>query len=1161
MSTDTLLKKTETRKVNLDDRYTSRFEPVLINGVQSLVRLMLVQAESDAAAGIKTGGFVSGYRGSPLGGLDTAFAGAGDLVRDRGIVVKPAVNEELAATAIAGSQQIEHSPGAKVEGVFSLWYGKGPGLDQASDAIRHGVQQGTSAKGGVVMAVGDDHLSKSSSIVCCSDDMVAGLKVPLFYPADAAEIVEYGLHGFAVSRHTGSWTALKIITEVADATRTISGNELPFEPVLPEVNMPATGLHNQWPDTPLEQERRHVEYRLPAVKAYVRANGLDRIVLKKPGARIGLIAAGKSWLDLREALRLLGLNEERLAALGVALYKPAMIWPLEPEGLAEFTSDLETVFVVEEKGGLIEAQAKAILYNHPDAPAIYGKTDADGRQLMPAVSDLTPEQIAGALGLLIGKVTGDKDVVQRGNKIGDLLVVQTELSVAPQLRKPYFCSGCPHNRSTVLPEGSRALAGIGCHGLAAYNQPSTETFSQMGGEGVGWMGLSPFTDEPHIFANMGDGTYFHSGMMAIRQAAAAKLNITYKLLYNSAVAMTGGQSVDGELSVSQLVDQILAEGVSRVVICADDLTRYPSGDPVRSKVEKVVHRDEFEALQREMRELKGVSVIIYDQICATEKRRLRKRGKYAQPDKRVFINELVCEGCGDCSVKSNCLSVEPVATQFGTKRRINQTTCNTDYSCLDGFCPSFVTVEGGKLRRGSGNGISQFDVSTLPPAPETVTPHQRVIVGGIGGTGVVTIGALISMASHISGRRAGVLDQTGMAQKGGAVISHIHIAEDDITALRVPPGEADIVIACDQVVANQRDVIAAISPERTRVLANSDVAITGDFTKNRDAAPDASLLERRLRRQSGDGNFNAHPFTHLAEKLFGNALGANLMMMGYARQKGWLNLDIAALDAALELNGTAIEMNRAAFAWGRRLAVDPDAVYAACGMTDEPEEQETLDEIISRRKDFLQNFQNADYANRYASRLSTVQAAETRVGGDGKLTETAAKALFRLMSYKDEYEVARLFTDGSFTEELRKSFEGTPKISYHMAPPILGRKDKTTGHPRKQRFGMWMSPVLRILAKGRMLRGTFMDPFGYTAERRLERAMIADYEALLERILADLNANNLEEAVKLAGLVLEVRGYGHVKEAAQKRYQSNLPKALEAFESADANNREYAAAG
>jgi indolepyruvate ferredoxin oxidoreductase len=1112
---------------------------------------MLVQADRDAADGLKTGGFVSGYRGSPLGTLDTAFASARPLTQERGIVVQPSVNEELAATAVAGTQQIAQTSLAKVDGVFALWYGKGPGLDRASDAVRHGNYQGASPRGGVVLAIGDDHVAKSSSIICYSDEVVAGLQVPLFYPADAGEIVAYGLHGFAVSRHTGSWTALKIITEVADATRTVvAGDALDQRPVLPAISLPSMGLHNRWPETPQDQETRQINHRLPAVVDYVRANKLDRIHIKEANARFGLIAAGKSWLDLLEALRLLGLDDPRLIALGIALYKPAMIWPLEPTGLCEFAAGIGTLIVIEEKGEFIERQAKSVLYGTADAPRIWGKQGAGGAPLFPATGDLTPEKIAAGLGALIASALGDGAVRLAAARAEESLGVQVAFAIPPTVRKPFFCSGCPHNRSTVLPEGSRATAGIGCHGLAAYNHPATGSFAQMGGEGIHWMGLSPFTDEKHIFANMGDGTYFHSGLLAIRQAVASKLNITYKLLYNSAVAMTGGQAVDGELSVLRVVDQLRAEGVTTIVISTEETDRYPTDDPVRAKVERVDSRDDLEALQRELRVRPGVSVILYDQMCATEKRRLRKRGKLQDSSTRAFINELVCEGCGDCSVKSNCLSVEPVDTEFGTKRRVNQSSCNKDYSCLNGFCPSFVTVEGGKPKE-ARNLVSDFDATALPMPAVGEPHHERILVAGIGGTGVVTIGALVAMATHMSGRSVGVLDQVGMAQKGGAVISHIHIADERITALRVPVGEANLVIVCDQVVGNMRDVMAAIAPGTTRVVVNTDVSITGDFTQNRNAAPDATLLLRRLAQRAGAELVTVHPFTRLSERLFGDAIASNLMLVGLAWQKGWISLNLAAVESAIDLNGAAVAMNKAAFAWGRRLAVAPDAVYVAAGLKAESAETETLEQLVTHRAAFLTAYQNEAYAERFRASIVRIRDAERLARGDGTLSATAAKALFRLMAYKDEYEVARLFTDRSFAKAIDQAFEGKVKLSFHMAPPMLSRRDKATGHPRKRRFGFWIMPLFRILAHGKRLRGTAFDPFGRTLERREERRIIVDYESMLARLGQSLKPGNLGAAEKIAGMALEVRGYGHVKRHAMMRYNGQLAAALATFESPD----------
>lgn len=1131
--------------VSLSDRYEKRDGRILISGTQALVRMMLLQADRDRAAGLNTAGFVSGYRGSPLGTLDTTFQSVATAVADRNIVVRPAVNEELAATAVAGSQQSSQSPGVRFDGVFSLWYGKGPGFDRASDAIRHGNFQGASPHGGVVLAVGDDHVAKSSSIVCCSDEIVASTQIPLLYPADAHEISMYGLHGFALSRHSGSWVALKIITDVADATRAVPADEMALRFVLPPIEAPDLGLHNHWPETPLEQEMRQQDFRLPAVHAYVRANGLDTSMHKTRESRFGIVAAGKSWLDLREALDLIGLSEDRLRQFGIALYKPAMIWPLEPSGIRTFAGGLDTLLVVEEKGPFLENQIKSILYATQGAPAIWGKRAERERVLLPATGDLTPERIAFEIATLMAERTGDDCMRRAAARWRDTLAEQQQFAVPPALRKPFFCSGCPHNRSTAVPDGSRATAGIGCHGLAAYNRPRTSSFAQMGGEGVHWMGLAPFTDEKHVFANMGDGTYFHSGLLAIRQAVAANLNITYKLLYNSAVAMTGGQSVDGPLSVEQVIDQLRAEGVGRIIVSTDDPGRYPVGDDVRRKADRIDHRDDLDALQRELRDVAGVSVIIYEQMCATEKRRLRKRGKLADPVTRVFINPLVCEGCGDCSAKSNCLSVEPVETPFGTKRKINQSSCNKDYSCLTGFCPSFVTVEGGRPRKAAG----VVDPATLPALPQvpagSAAPHQRILVAGVGGSGVVTVGALLTMSGHMIGHNVAVLDQVGMAQKGGAVTSHIHVADDAIAALRIPAREADLLIACDKIVGNARDVIAAIDPGRTHVIANADVAITGDFTQDRDARPDSSLLARRMARRAGDGCFLSYPFTRLAEQLLGDAIGSNLMMVGFAYQRGWLALDLAAFMAAIELNGVAVKMNAAAFEWGRRLAHDPEGVFRAAGLADPP--PEPIDAQIERRRAFLEAYQDRAYADRYIATVRRVQAAEQRMSSGHALTEASLRSLFKLMAYKDEYEVARLYADSSFAKALADQFDGAAKISFHLAPPLIARRDKMTGHLRKRRFGQWMMTGFRLLVKCRGLRGSAFDPFGYTAERRMERALIVEYEALLDRIAGALSPENLQDAARIAAMPMAIRGYGHVKAAAVAQFHTEIAHAMAAF--------------
>lgn len=1130
--------------LSLEDRYRKREGSVLIGGVQALVRLMLLQAERDRAAGLNTAGFVSGYRGSPLGTLDSAFASAKQLTDDGKIVVQPAVNEELAATAVAGTQQIHQSSGARVDGVFSLWYGKGPGLDRASDAVRHGNTQGSSPNGGVVLAVGDDHLAKSSSITCYSDETVAALQLPLLYPADPREIVSYGLHGFAMSRLTGSWVALKILTEVADSARVVAASELEDVPVLPDVQLPATGLHNRWPDLPLEQEARQQDHRLPAVLAYVRANRLDRTVLKPPGARIGLIAAGKSWLDLREALDLLALDETRLTDLGIALYKPAMTWPLEPLALADFTAGLEILIVVEEKAPLIERQVKALLYGAPAAPAVWGKRGPEQQPMFPTTGDLTPECIAAELAAIILRETGDQEVGRLSSHWHKALEDQRTLSDVPASRRPFFCSGCPHNRSTVVPDGSRALGGIGCHGLAARNRPDTFSYSQMGGEGIHWMGVAPFTDEPHIFSNMGDGTYFHSGLLAIRQAVAAKLNITYKLLYNSAVAMTGGQAVDGERTLSRLLAQLRAEGVRTVTLVTEAPAQYRGQKEIVPLVDRVLHRDELNAVQHLLRTRRGVSVIVYDQMCATERRRKRKRGKMEGAESRAFINALVCEGCGDCSTKSNCLSVEPMETPLGTKRRINQSTCNADLSCINGFCPSFVTLEGAEVRRRQADATGLDPL--LPPAAAALPGHTRLLLAGVGGTGIVTTSAVLATAGHLAGREAAVLDQIGMAQKGGAVTSHVHIG-GPVHALRIPAGQSDLVLACDQIVGNSADVMASLDRDRTRLIANADVSITGDFVADRNAVVDTNLLARRIRQRVAEPNFIAFPFSRLAESLFGDSIAANFMMVGLAYQKGWLPLGLEDLRHAIELNRSAAEANLAALEWGRRLAVDPGSVYVAAELASDESEASSAGEL-DRFAAFLREYQDDAYARRFLDTIARIRAAESAQDGDGRLTMAAARSLFKLMTYKDEYEVARLYTSGEFERALRTQFETHGKLSVYLAPPFLARRDKATGQPRKIRFGPWVLIAFRVLAALKGLRGRRFDLFGQTSERRTERALIVESIDALDRLNRGLTPQSVTNALRIAQMPLEVRGYGHVKQKAIDEYRRRMREALAQYE-------------
>jgi indolepyruvate ferredoxin oxidoreductase len=1127
------------------EKYSKRSGTVLISGVQALVRLTLVQAERDRRSGLNTGGFVSGYRGSPLGTLDTAFRTIPKLLEEHRIVLRPAVNEELAATAIGGTQHLQLTHGAEVDGVFGLWYGKGPGVDRAADALRHANYAGASRHGGVVVAVGDDHQGKSSSLVVNSNGICASLNLPLFFPSDPGEVLVFGLHAYAASRLSGSWIALKIVPEVADGTQTIDADDGKISITRPDVVQPLDGLNIRWPDTLLEQEHRQHRYRLAAVQRYVRANGLDRTRLKGPRARIGIVSSGKSWRDLAEALELLEIDDAKAESIGVAFYKLAMIWPVEPEGLRAFADGLDSLIVIEEKGPFIASQVRNLLYDLDSAPRI-DCISVGGQEFLPDDGVMSPELLAHRLGGMLGDSSGDDTLQDRANWFGRELQV-SRATPPPVIRKPHFCPGCPHSTSTALPPGSRASGGIGCHSMAVWIADRTAIWVQMGGEGVQWTGLAPFTREKHVFANMGDGTYFHSGSLAIRQAVAARSNITYKILYNSAVAMTGGQKIDGDLTVPVLIAQLQAEGVKLIRIVTDDVDKYRSAD--QAVTVPIDHRDDLDRVQRELRESPGVSVLIYDQMCAAEMRRQRKRGLIADPQRRVLINELVCEGCGDCSVQSNCLSIEPVDTPFGVKRRINQSSCNKDTSCTRGFCPSFVTVEGGRLR---GPALPSLEGLLERAVPEPLTrearPHTRIVVAGIGGTGVITIGALLATAAHLRGRAAAVLDETGMAQKGGAVLSSIHIANDaaEIKSLKVSACSADLILACDQIVSNGADVMYAIDPGRTQVVANADVAITGEFTRSGISA-DRGLLHRRIADRAGEERVHSMAFSALSERLLGDEMAVNLMMVGFAYQNGMLPLDGAAIDTAIEANGVSVAMNRRAFHIGRLLAIDPQSVLGTAKLA--ANSIESLEETMTRLSRFLTDYQDARYALRFASMVDRVHRAERAVAQSDALTIAAAKSLFKLMAYKDEYEVARLYTDGSFSKKLHETFEGEFRLKIHLAPPLIARRDALSGHLRKQAFGAWILTAFRLLAKCRRLRGSWADPFGRTAERRTERALIVAFEAALQELSRNLRPENLGLAIEIASLPLAIKGYGHVKEASVRTYRDRLEALLGHFDS------------
>jgi indolepyruvate ferredoxin oxidoreductase len=1113
--------------VTLDDKFLLTEGRVFITGVQALLRILLDQHRLDAAAGLKTAGFVSGYRGSPLGGLDQQAHRAGKFLKDANVVFKEGLNEDLAATAVWGSQQANLFPGARYDGVFGMWYGKAPGVDRTGDAFRHANFAGVWPKGGVLAVAGDDHSCKSSTLPSQSEFAFQDLEMPVLSPADVQEVLDYGLLGYALSRFSGLWVALIALADTMDCGMTIDVGLSRHRFVTPEgFRMPAGGLGIRTKDQPLEKERRLRSYKIPAALAFARANRIDRVVLESHRPRLGLVCQGEAYKGLLEALSAMGLSHGEAANLGISIYKVGMPWPLEPSGLRHFAAGLETLMVIEHKRPLVEAQARAALYELPAQarPKIIGKVDEHGHPLLSDLGALSVAEIALAIADRLPPGPHMERVHDYLNRVSAASMAAVTLA-ADQQRKPYFCSGCPHNSSTRLPEGSRALAGIGCHYMASFNDPQTDLTSHMGGEGLTWMGAAPFTDEKHVFVNLGDGTYNHSGSLAIRGSIAGGANVTYKLLFNDAVAMTGGQQAESGFTVPQITRQLAAEGVRKIVVVAAEPERYDGVTDLAPGVE-VRPRRELMKTQKELREIPGVTVLIYDQVCATEKRRRRKRGLAPQATKRVMINPLVCEGCGDCSAKSHCVSVEPLETEFGRKRTINQSSCNQDYSCVEGFCPSFITLKGAENAHRDAMPALTADSTPLPQF-EPLEGVKNIVFTGVGGTGVTTVASILAMAAHVEGRAASVVDMTGLAQKNGAVFSHVRIGETEQTVVggRVPSASAHVLIACDILVAAGADALALYSKDRTVAVGNGDFAPTADFVTDRDIRFDAAAEARRI--AGATKSYDSAPAHALAERELGDAIYANMIMLGFAWQKGVIPISSRALYRAIRLNGVEAEANLQAFELGRKQAYAPHELAEKTlpvtpGTT-------PLDELIAHRARELTAYQDQAYARRYLDRVEKVRAAEAKLGSEA-LTRAVAVNLYKLMAYKDEYEVARLYSDGRFARYRDATFKGG-KAKVLLAPPLLSPKD-ADGKPRKMAFGGWMlDKGFPLIARLKGLRGTPLDPFGRTAERKMERALIADYEAGVDRLAAGLSAERLPLAVKIASVPQQIRGFGHVKEA------------------------------
>jgi indolepyruvate ferredoxin oxidoreductase len=1168
------------QSVSLDDKYTLEHGRAFMNGTQALVRLMMLQRERDQLAGLNTAGFLTGYRGSPLGSVDQTAWKAAKYLKKNNIHFQPGLNEDLAATSVWGTQQVNMYKGAKFDGVFGMWYGKGPGVDRCGDVFKHANAAGTSPHGGVIALAGDDHSAKSSTLPHQSDHIFKACMMPVLFPASVQEYLDMGLHAYAMSRYAGLWIGMKVVTDIVESTASVIVDPARVNLVIPsDFVLPEGGLNIRWPDTPLQQEARLLDYKAYAALAYCRANGLNYTVIDSPRARLGIVSSGKSYLDTRQALEDLGLDERTCAQVGIRLYKCGMVWPLESQGIQGFAKGLQEILVVEEKRQMLEYQIKEELYNFPDGqrPRVIGKFDEKGEWamphgewLLPAHYELSPSMIAKVIAARLLRaglaVELSSDVRARIEARLAIIEAKEKALAKPRVqveRKPFFCSGCPHNTSTRVPEGSRAVAGIGCHYMVVWMDRGTETFTQMGGEGVPWIGQAPFTDEKHLFANLGDGTYFHSGLLAVRASIAAGVNITYKILYNDAVAMTGGQPHDGHLDVPAISWQMHSEGAKQIVIVTDEPEKYDGRLGELAPGITIRHRDELDAVQRELREVAGCTVLIYDQTCASEKRRRRKKivnGKPGFPDpaRRTVINEAVCEGCGDCSVKSNCLSVEPLETEYGRKRQINQSSCNKDFSCLNGFCPSFVTVEGGKLRKGKGSTDARIPELPLPSLGALTSAGKAtydILITGVGGTGVVTVGQLLGMAAHLEGKGLSVLDMAGLAQKGGAVMSHVRIAAtpEELHATRIAMGEADLVLGCDMITTATNEGLGKIRAGVTKVVINSAESPTAEFVTNRDWQFPGSNNQRDILDALGGAQFAANAgFVDaggLATKLMGDAIYTNPFVMGYAWQKGWVPLSYEALLRAIELNGVAIEANKKAFEWGRFTAHDLAAVKRIA----EPEANvlelkrltRTLDELLIDRVRFLSDYQDAAYSVRYSALVDKVRRVEEKLGST-KLTEAVARYFFKLMAYKDEYEVARLYTETGFIEKIKSQFEGDYKLNFYLAPPLLAKRNDK-GELTKKQYGPWMFSAFKLLAKMRIFRGTALDVFAYTAERKTERALIGEYEQMIEAILPKLSSDNLSIALQLASLPEEIRGYGHVKEAALAKARTLQSELLARF--------------
>ncbi len=1149
------------RKVDLMDKYTVNHDRVFISGVQALVKIPLLQKEIDVRNGLNTGGFISGYRGSPISTYDMELWKAEDLLVKNDILFQPGVNEDLAATAVWGTQMIGEFDNPKHEGIFAIWYGKGPGVDRSGDPFSHGNVAGTHEKGGVLIVAGDDHVGKSSTVAHQSEFALIHSHIPIFAPSNVDDVIQLGLMGFAMSRYTGLYTGFKLCNETLEQTMTVDISTDEFSPVLPDRGpKPVNGFHNH--PTHIDRKTSDIvvkRYRWPLIYKFLKANNINKTVISAKKKKFGIVTSGKAYMDVRQALKLLGLSEQDASKAGISVYKLGCTFPVEPSGLKDFAKGHEELFFVEEKNPITEDQAKSILYGSGITPRVIGKVDENGNFLLPSDDQLVPAEIAIIIENRLEMLGASNAKIKKAvNSLQATLKTTDKRNAIDAVRSPYFCSGCPHNTSTRFPDGSKAAGGIGCHAMAMYSGPEMLPNAQMGGEGGHWFSLAHFTDDKHIFQNMGDGTYYHSGLLSVRGAVAAKVNMTFKILYNDAVAMTGGQPIDGPVSVGDISKQVLAEGVKKCVVVTDRPDLYSKSSGLAENVE-AVHRDRLDSVQKELRDIEGVTVIIYEQTCAAEKRRRRKRGKFPDPAKRVYINSSVCEGCGDCNEKSNCVSVWPKETELGRKRQIDQSNCNKDYSCLKGFCPSFVTVLDAEPRKPEKAELTITDEEIpLPDVMKLGEDSYNIMISGIGGTGVVTIGALLGMAAHIEDKACSIFDMTGLSQKNGSVYSHLRIANKnkDLGAQKLGACEANLILAFDAIAASDEEPFLTINPDNSNTLVNARITPTPAFQRNNALTVDETLVLKRLEKASAQ--LKSVDATGLGLALLGNSIAANLFMLGYAYQLGLLPFSGEAIIRAVEINGVAIDFNKKAFRFGRMYAVDPERIEKAAEKTKPKLEFKPLtdlDDIIKHRTELLKNYQNEKWSKKYLDVVQKVRAQEDKIGTGRKTFSTSvAKNLSKLMSYKDEYEVGRLHSDPKFKQELQNAFEDGAKLKYNLAPPLFSKKDPETGHLLKREFGTWVEPVFALLSKAKFLRGTAFDIFGYTQERKMERGLIKNYIEHITKISENLTSRNYPAAVEYANLPEMIKGYGHVKEANVEKAKKEEKMILSTFDTLSKTN-------